>query len=122
MCFAQFSTASVLHYSQSSNIIEKAYRFSWDAHKEQTRKSGEPFLAHPIAVSLILTEQQLDSITIAAGLLHDVLEDTPYSLDIIRESFGEEIALLVDGVTKIKTFHLKSRQERQAETFRKMLL
>ncbi len=103
-------------------LIEKAYRFSWNAHKDQVRKSGEPFLAHPIAVSLILAEQQIDTVTIAAGLLHDVLEDTAYSREDIRDAFGEEIALLVDGVTKIRTFQMKSRQERQAETFRKMLL
>jgi len=103
-------------------LIEKAYRFSWNAHKNQMRKSGEPFMAHPIAVSIILAEQQLDSVTIAAGLLHDVLEDTPCTAESLRDAFGEEIALLVDGVTKIKTFQMKSRQERQAETFRKMLL
>ncbi len=105
-----------------SDLIEKAYRFSWNAHKDQLRKSGEPYLAHPVAVSMILAEQQLDAITIAAGLLHDVLEDTPFSRDDLAAEFGEQIALLVDGVTKIRTFQMKSRQERQAETFRKMLL
>ncbi len=104
------------------DLIEKAFRFSWEAHQNQIRKSGEPFLAHPVAVALILAEQRLDAITIAAGLLHDVLEDTPITREIIAEKFGEEIALLVDGVTKIKTFQMKSRQERQAETYRKMLL
>jgi GTP pyrophosphokinase len=104
------------------DLIERAYRFSWEAHKNQKRKSGEPYMAHPVAVSIILSEQQLDTVTIAAGLLHDVLEDTPCTRDSIRDTFGDEIALLVDGVTKIKTFQMKSRQERQAETFRKMLL
>ncbi|MFW5774914.1 MAG: RelA/SpoT family protein [Chitinivibrionales bacterium] len=103
-------------------LIEKAFRFSWEAHKDQFRKSGEPFMAHPIAVAMILAEQQLDSITIAAGLLHDVIEDTVFSREMLSEEFGEEIALLVDGVTKIATFQMKTRQERQAETFRKMLL
>ncbi|MBD3390874.1 MAG: RelA/SpoT family protein [Chitinivibrionales bacterium] len=106
----------------NGELIRDAYRFSWNAHRDQVRKSGEPFLAHPIAVALILAEQQLDSVTIAAGLLHDVLEDTPFRREDIRDAFGEEIALLVDGVTKIRTFQMKSRQERQAETFRKMLL
>jgi GTP pyrophosphokinase len=105
-----------------ADLIEKAFRFSWDAHKNQVRKSGEPFLAHPVAVALILAEQRLDSVTIASGLLHDVLEDTATTRDEIVSNFGEEIALLVDGVTKIRTFQMKSRQERQAETYRKMLL
>ena len=105
-----------------TDIIERAYRFSWMAHKDQTRKSGEPFLAHPASVALILAEQKLDSVTIAAGLLHDVLEDTTITKETIKNEFGEEIALLVDGVTKIQQFQMKSRQERQAETYRKMLL
>ncbi|MDG5814117.1 bifunctional (p)ppGpp synthetase/guanosine-3',5'-bis(diphosphate) 3'-pyrophosphohydrolase [Chitinispirillales bacterium ANBcel5] len=105
-----------------TELIEKAFRFSWEAHKDQLRKSGEPFLAHPAAVSLILAEQRLDSVTISAGLLHDVLEDTTIKKETLAEEFGDEIALLVDGVTKISTFQLKSRQERQAETYRKMLL
>jgi guanosine-3',5'-bis(diphosphate) 3'-pyrophosphohydrolase len=104
------------------DLVEKAYRFSWNAHKDQWRKSGDPFLAHPVAVSLILAEQQLDSVTIAAGLLHDVLEDTTITRESLAADFGDEIALLVDGVTKIKVFQMKSRQERQAESFRKMLL
>jgi|WetSurMetagenome_2_1015567.scaffolds.fasta_scaffold00056_4 GTP diphosphokinase / guanosine-3',5'-bis(diphosphate) 3'-diphosphatase len=103
-------------------LIEKAYRFSWNAHRNQTRKSGEPFLAHPVAVALILAEQKLDSVTIAAGLLHDVIEDTAITREKIREEFGEEILLLVEGVTKIQRFQMKSREERQAETYRKMLL
>ena len=79
------------------DIIERAYRFSWTAHKDQTRKSGEPFLAHPASVALILAEQKLDSVTIAAGLLHDVLEDTTITKETIKKEFGEEIALLVEG-------------------------
>ncbi|KMQ52149.1 GTP pyrophosphokinase [Chitinispirillum alkaliphilum] len=103
-------------------LIEKAFHFSWVAHKHQIRKSGEPFMAHPAAVALILAEQHLDEVTIAAGLLHDVLEDTTMERKDLVEEFGEEVTILVDGVTKIKTFHMKSRQERQAETYRKMLL
>jgi len=104
------------------DLIEKAFRYAFSAHRNQTRKSGEPFLAHPVAVALILAEQKLDTITIAAGLLHDVIEDTAISRENIIEQFGEEVGLLVDGVTKIRTFQMKSRQERQAETYRKMLL
>jgi guanosine-3',5'-bis(diphosphate) 3'-pyrophosphohydrolase len=103
-------------------IIDKAYRFSWNAHRNQVRKSGEPFLAHPVAVAIILAEQKLDSITIAAGLLHDVIEDTTITSEKIGAEFGDEILLLVEGVTKIQRFQLKSREERQAETYRKMLL
>ena len=105
-----------------TDLIERAYRFSWAAHKDQTRKSGEPFLAHPVSVAIILAEQKLDSVTIAASLLHDVLEDTPITREAIRKEFGDEILLLVDGVTKIQQFQMKSRQDRQAETYRKMLL
>jgi GTP diphosphokinase / guanosine-3',5'-bis(diphosphate) 3'-diphosphatase len=103
-------------------LIDKAYRFSWNAHRDQTRKSGEPFLAHPVAVAMILAEQKLDSITIAAGLLHDVIEDTAITREQIGREFGEEILQLVEGVTKIQRFQMKSREERQAETYRKMLL
>ncbi len=105
-----------------TELIEKAFRFSWNAHKDQVRKSGEPFLAHPIAVAFILAEQKLDSVTIAAGLLHDVLEDTFTTKDDLAVEFGQDVALLVDGVTKIRAFQMKTRQERQAETYRKMLL
>jgi guanosine-3',5'-bis(diphosphate) 3'-pyrophosphohydrolase len=106
----------------AADLLEKAFRFSWNAHKDQMRKSGEPYLAHPVAVALILAEQKFDTTTIAAGLLHDVLEDTAMSRDALAEQFGEEIALLVDGVTKIRTFQASSSRERQAETYRKMLL
>ncbi|MFW5960560.1 MAG: RelA/SpoT family protein, partial [Chitinivibrionales bacterium] len=106
----------------SNELIVRAYRFSWFAHKGQTRESGDPFLAHAVAVGLILAGQNLDEITVAAGLLHDVVEDTEVTVEDIREEFGEEISLLVDGVTKIKSFHISSRKQMQAETYRKMLL
>src|SRR5690554_1839642 len=91
-----------------TELIEKAFRFAWTAHKNQVRKSGEPYLAHPVAVALILAEQHLDSITIAAGLLHDVLEDTTIGREAISQEFGDDVALLVDGVTKIRTFQIKT--------------
>lgn len=103
-------------------LIEKAFRFSWTAHKDQLRRSGEPYLAHPVAVAIILAEQHFDAITIAAGLLHDVLEDTSITMEELTAQFGAETAHLVDGVTKIRTFQIQSHQERQAETYRKMLL
>ncbi len=103
-------------------LLKQAYQYAWNAHKDQLRRSGEPFLAHPVAVAIILAEQKLDHITIAAGLLHDVLEDTDATIDTLRETFSDEIARLVDGVTKIDTFQASSRQQRQVETYRKMLL
>jgi len=106
----------------STELIGKAFLLAWEAHKDQRRKSGEPYLAHPVSVAYILAEQKLDSVTIAAGLLHDVIEDTSYTREDLAEMFGEDVALLVDGVTKIKALQMKTREESQAETYRKMLL
>ena len=106
----------------STELLGKAFLYSLEAHKNQLRKSGEPYLAHPVSVAFILAEQKLDSVTIAAGLLHDVLEDTTATKDDLIELFGGEVALLVDGVTKIRAIQMKTREERQAETYRKMLL
>jgi guanosine-3',5'-bis(diphosphate) 3'-pyrophosphohydrolase len=111
-----------LNPKAAADLLEKAFRFSWDAHKDQVRKSGEPYLAHSVAVALILAEQKCDTATIAAGLMHDVLEDTTVPREALTERFGEEIAVLVDGVTKIRSFQTASTRERQAETYRKMLL
>ncbi len=105
-----------------AGLVEHAFRFSWDAHRDQRRKSGEPFLSHPVAVALILAEQRLDSVTIAAGLLHDVLEDAAVSREQLEGTFGTQVALLVDGVTKIQGIQIASVRERKAETYRKMLL
>ncbi len=103
-------------------LIRRAYEFSSKAHAGQHRESGEPYVIHCLNVALILAELHLDSTTIAAGLIHDVVEDTEYSLDRIREEFGDELASLVDGVTKLGTVEFKSREEQQVEYFRKMLL
>lgn len=105
-----------------TELVERAFRFSYEAHHNQLRKSGEPYLAHPVAVALVLAEQKLDAVTISAGLLHDVLEDTAITIEEMAQQFGEEVALLVDGVTKINSFQIQSVHERQAETYRKMLL
>ncbi len=103
-------------------LIRRAYEFSGKAHQGQVRESGEPFIVHCLNVAMILAELHLDSTTIAAGLIHDVVEDTEYTLDRIRDEFGEELASLVDGVTKLGTVEFKSREEQQVEYFRKMLL
>lgn len=102
--------------------LEKAYRVSSEAHKDQSRASGEPYMVHPLQVTLILAGMQMDMVCLETGLLHDTVEDTRLSLDQIRKDFGEEVARCVDGVTKLSKLHLYSREERQAESVRKMLL
>jgi GTP diphosphokinase / guanosine-3',5'-bis(diphosphate) 3'-diphosphatase len=102
--------------------LEKAYRVASEAHKDQTRVSGEPYMVHPLQVTLILADMQMDMVCLETGLLHDTVEDTRLSLDQIRKDFGEEVARCVDGVTKLSKLHLYSREERQAESVRKMLL
>jgi guanosine-3',5'-bis(diphosphate) 3'-pyrophosphohydrolase len=103
-------------------LIRKAYEFSNMAHAGQLRESGDPYVEHCLNVALILAELHLDSTTIAAGLIHDVVEDTNIKLDKIRQEFGEEIGTLVDGVTKLGAVTFKSEAEQQVEYFRKMLL
>ena len=92
-------------------LIRKAYEFSDKAHAGQKRESGEPYITHCLEVAFILAEQHLDSTTIAAGLIHDVVEDTPVTIEDIRKEFGDEIALLVDGVTKLGQVKFLSREE-----------
>ncbi len=108
------------HYDLSR--IVKAYNFGENAHEDQLRKSGEKYFVHPINVALILAELELDESTVIAGLLHDVIEDTKYTYEDIKKEFGEEIALLVDGVTKLGRFNYETKEERQAENLRKMFL
>ncbi|TVQ45974.1 MAG: bifunctional (p)ppGpp synthetase/guanosine-3',5'-bis(diphosphate) 3'-pyrophosphohydrolase [Gammaproteobacteria bacterium] len=102
--------------------ILAAYEFSAAAHEGQTRKSGEPYVSHPVAVARILAGMHLDAGTLMAALLHDVIEDTPTAREQIASLFGEEVAALVDGVSKLDQIQFKSRAEAQAESFRKMLL
>ncbi len=103
-------------------LLRRAYAFAAEAHEGQYRRSGEPYVYHAIAVAEILASLRLDPVTVAAGLLHDVPEDTKHTLEEIRQAFGEEIATLVDGVTKLGRIQWKSREERQAENLRKMFL
>jgi GTP pyrophosphokinase len=104
------------------DVIRKAYVFSAKVHQGQTRLSGEPYLIHPMEVSALLAELRLDVQTVATGLLHDTLEDTLTTYEELQNIFGVEIANLVDGVTKISKIHFKTKEESQAENFRKMLL
>ena len=102
--------------------LEKAYRVAADAHRSQLRESGEPYMIHPLHVTLILADMQMDMVCLITGLLHDTVEDTSLNLDTIRKEFGPEVAACVDGVTKLSKLHFYSREERQAESVRKMLL
>ncbi|HEV2961423.1 MAG TPA: bifunctional (p)ppGpp synthetase/guanosine-3',5'-bis(diphosphate) 3'-pyrophosphohydrolase [Candidatus Angelobacter sp.] len=103
-------------------IIRKAYEFSLKHHEGQSRASGEPYLIHPLEVSLVLADMKLDSTAIAAGLLHDAIEDTPVTDEDVRREFGDQVAHIVEGVTKIDRIDFASREERQAENVRKMVL
>ena len=121
------------HPSADISLVEKAYKVAYNAHEGQVRKSGEAYIIHPLCVAIILAELELDKETIAAGLLHDVLEDTIMTEDEMREEFGDEVVLLVDGVTKLQHLHMTDntkdhkdknavRLEMQAENLRKMFL
>src|SRR4029079_4698009 len=103
-------------------LLRRAYVFSAFEHKGQVRHSGEPYLIHPLAVADFLADMKLDAVAIAAGLLHDVVEDTLTTIERIEELFGPAVAHVVEGVTKISAIPFSSSEERQAETFRKMLL
>ena len=122
------------HPSADISLVEKAYKIAYDAHDGQVRKSGEAYIIHPLCVAIILADLELDKETIAAGLLHDVLEDTIMTEEEMKAEFGEEVLLLVDGVTKLQNLHLSDNQnkapkdknadrlEMQAENLRKMFL
>src|SRR5438046_4201755 len=110
------------HPQADLNLLRRAYLFSAREHKGQKRASGESYLVHPLEVANILADMRLDEVSVATGLLHDVVEDTLVEPEVIRESFGEEIAHLVDGLTKIAQISNQSREEQQAENVRKMLL
>ena len=117
-------TIQKYHPSTDLSKIQEAYLMAEKAHEGQLRQSGEPYIIHPLNVAIILAQLELDLETIEAGLLHDVVEDTSVSLDDIRSSFGEEVAELVDGVTKLKQLKYRTtdKQEIQAENYRKMFL
>ena len=120
---------ALYHPSDDYSLIEKAYRFADEAHKGQVRKSGEPYIIHPLCVAITLADLEMDKETIAAGLLHDVVEDTVLSEEDLKREFGEDVALLVDGVTKLEQIPLTNNMsgddaklEMQAENLRKMFI
>ena len=111
------------HPSDDITMVEKAYKVATEAHKDQKRKSGEPYIIHPLCVAIILADLEMDKETIEAGLLHDVVEDTVMSLDDLTREFGSEVSFLVDGVTKLTQLNWdKDKVEIQAENLRKMFL
>ena len=111
------------HPGDSYLLVKKAYEFAENAHRGQIRKSGEPYFIHPVSVASILTDLMIDAPTIAAGFLHDTVEDCKdVTLDTIRTEFGDEVALLVDGVTKLDKIDFTDREEQKAESLRKMIL
>ncbi|HYL51805.1 MAG TPA: bifunctional (p)ppGpp synthetase/guanosine-3',5'-bis(diphosphate) 3'-pyrophosphohydrolase [Acidimicrobiia bacterium] len=103
-------------------LIERAYEVARDAHRDQVRRSGDPYIAHPVGVAMILSDLGLDDVTLAAALLHDAVEDTSVTLAGIEELFGPDVAAIVDGVTKLDRLQFDSKEEQQAATMRKMLV
>ena len=110
------------HPTKEFDMIEKAYHLAVEAHKDQKRKSGEPYIIHPLKVAYILAELELDKESITAGILHDTIEDTQYTYEDIARLFSEEVANLVDGVTKLGKLSYSTKEEMQAENYRKMFM
>ncbi len=120
----EFLLDAVKSYQPDADLelIQRAYLVAREGHAGQTRASGEPYINHPLNVAAILTELQLDDKAISAALLHDVVEDTLFTLDEIQDMFGEEIALLIDGVTKIGKIYFKTKEQQQIEAYRKLII
>jgi GTP pyrophosphokinase len=116
--------AEVASYNPDADrdLLERAYRFASEAHEHQQRRSGEDFILHPLGVALILAELRSDDATLAAGILHDVVEDTDTTIEQVRDEFGDDVARLVEGVTKLTRIHFQSREQAQAENYRKMIV
>ena len=110
------------HPRADTSLIERAYAVALAAHVGQTRKSGEPYINHPMSVATIVARQGLDDVTVAAALLHDAVEDTSVSLEDLERDFGSDVRLIVDGVTKLDRLHFDTREEQQAASMRKMLV
>ncbi|MGL4522361.1 MAG: RelA/SpoT family protein, partial [Bacilli bacterium] len=117
-----FTLAEQYMNPSDCELIRAAYFYAEEAHREQYRKSGEPYIIHPIQVAGILVDLGVDAQTVAAGFLHDVVEDTPTTVEEIQSKFGDQVAFLVDGVTKLEKIKYLSKEEQQAENHRKMLV
>ena len=102
--------------------VTKAYQLAEEAHKDQRRVSGEPYILHPLAVAQILADMKIDTTTITASLLHDVVEDTSYTLDDLKKMFGKEVAFLVDGVTNLSRLNYRTTEDQQLNSMRKLFL
>jgi GTP pyrophosphokinase len=116
--------AKIREYRPKDDLapLQKAFAFARKYHQGQSRDSGEPYMAHPIHVAMILAEMRMDLVAMETGLLHDVVEDTSVTVELVRKEFGPEVARCVDGVTKLSKLDFFSAEDRQAENFRKMLL
>ncbi|MEZ4254202.1 MAG: bifunctional (p)ppGpp synthetase/guanosine-3',5'-bis(diphosphate) 3'-pyrophosphohydrolase [Polyangiales bacterium] len=110
------------HPSADTDLINKAYVYAARMHEGQSRKSGDPYLIHPVSVADVIADMRLDTASVCAALLHDVVEDTPATLDEIQQLFGQEIAFLVDGATKLGRINFTCKEDQQAESFRKLLI
>ena len=111
-----------LNYPKSADKIIKAYTFAAKAHENVTRKSGEPYIIHPVAVAKILIDNDMDYSTIIAGLIHDVVEDTSYTLEDVKKMFGNTVAKLVDGVTKINSLKYEEQSQVEAESLKRLII
>lgn len=116
------TVSGYMHDKDKLDAIQEAFELAHKAHAEQIRATGEPYIIHPLSVAYILAEMEMDVQGIIAALLHDVVEDTEYTLEDIRMMFGDDVAFLVDGVTKLSQFHYKDKEDQQLENFRKMFL
>ena len=110
------------HPDADAELIKRAYRFAELRHRDQKRNSGEPFITHPLGCARICAGLGLDDASLSAALMHDVVEDTDATLEEVEAEFGQEIAQLVDGVTKLSRIHFESREEQQAENYRKLIV
>jgi len=108
--------------SDDLSLLRKAYEFCAAEHKAQKRLSGEPYVSHPLEVANVLADMKLDVVCLVGGMLHDVVEDTPTTIERLRQEFGAEVAHIVEGLTKIRRIEFVSPEERQAENLRKMVL
>ncbi|MCA9849866.1 MAG: bifunctional (p)ppGpp synthetase/guanosine-3',5'-bis(diphosphate) 3'-pyrophosphohydrolase, partial [Dehalococcoidia bacterium] len=110
------------HPGADVDAIDRAYRFAADHHASQVRKSGDPYIVHPVSCARIVADLGMDDVSVIAALLHDAVEDTPATLEQIASAFGEQVAAIVDGVTKLSKIHFESKEELQAENYRKLII